>query len=56
MVASLQLKPIAGASSAAVVVQAVAGASSIVAKMAGIPLPIHSYPLQAMVTQPYKPF
>lgn len=37
------------------VVQAVAGASSIVAKMAGIRLPIHSYPLQAMVTQPYKP-
>ena len=37
------------------VVQAVAGSSSIVAKMAGIRLPIHSYPLQAMVTQPYKP-
>ena len=37
------------------VVQAVAGASSVVAKMAGIKLPIHSYPLQAMVTQPYKP-
>jgi len=37
------------------VVQAVAGASSIVADKAGIKLPIHSYPLQAMVTQPYKP-
>lgn len=37
------------------VVQAVAGASSIVADMANIKLPIHSYPLQAMVTQPYKP-
>jgi len=37
------------------VVQAVAGASSIVAAKAGIKLPIHSYPLQAMVTQPYKP-
>ncbi|MEO0367905.1 MAG: FAD-dependent oxidoreductase [Pseudomonadota bacterium] len=37
------------------VVQAVAGMSSVVAKMAGIKLPIHSYPLQAMVTQPYKP-
>lgn len=37
------------------VVQAVAGASSLVASMAGIKLPIHSYPLQAMVTQPYKP-
>ena len=37
------------------VVQAVAGASSIVARKARIKLPIHSYPLQAMVTQPYKP-
>lgn len=37
-----------------IVVQAVAGYSSVVAKMAGIELPIHSYPLQAMVTQPYK--
>lgn len=37
------------------VVQAVAGASSLVATMAGIRLPIHSFPLQAMVTQPYKP-
>ncbi|MGA8260126.1 MAG: FAD-dependent oxidoreductase [Arenicellales bacterium] len=38
------------------VVQAVAGSSSLVAGMAGIKLPIHTYPLQAMVTQPYKPF
>lgn len=37
------------------VVQAVAGLSSVVAAMAGFKLPIHSYPLQAMVTQPYKP-
>lgn len=37
------------------VVQAVAGLSSVVASMAGIELPIHTYPLQAMVTQPYKP-
>lgn len=37
------------------VVQAVAGSSSIVAAMAGIRLPIHTFPLQAMVTQPYKP-
>lgn len=36
-------------------VQAVAGMSSVVARMAGIRLPIHTYPLQAMVTQPYKP-
>lgn len=39
----------------AAVVQAVAGASSIVGRMAGLQLPIHSFPLQAMVTQPYKP-
>jgi sarcosine oxidase subunit beta len=38
------------------VVQAVAGSSSLVAKMAGIRLPIKTYPLQAMVTQPLKPF
>lgn len=38
------------------VVQAVAGASSVVASMAGIRLPIVTYPLQAMVTQPLKPF
>ena len=44
-----------GKISCGAVVQAVAGASSIVAKKAGIRLPIHSYPLQAMVTQPYKP-
>lgn len=38
------------------VVQAVAGASSEVAAMAGIKLPIVTYPLQALVTQPMKPF
>ena len=38
------------------VVQAVAGMSSVVAKMAGFRLPIRSFPLQAMVTQPVKPF
>jgi sarcosine oxidase subunit beta len=37
------------------VVQAVAGMSSVVAGLAGIKLPIHTFPLQAMVTQPYKP-
>ncbi len=37
------------------VIQAVAGSSSLVASMAGMRLPIHTYPLQAMVTQPYKP-
>ena len=39
-----------------VVVQAVAGHSSILAEMAGFRLPIVTYPLQAMVTQPVKPF
>ncbi len=38
------------------VIQAVAGMSSVVAAMAGIKLPIRSFPLQAMVTQPLKPF
>ncbi|NIM69101.1 MAG: FAD-dependent oxidoreductase [Xanthomonadales bacterium] len=37
------------------VVQAVAGMSSEVARLADIDLPIHTYPLQALVTQPYKP-
>ncbi|MEM7277808.1 MAG: FAD-dependent oxidoreductase [Pseudomonadota bacterium] len=37
------------------VVQAVAGMSTQLGQMAGISLPIHCYPLQAMVTQPYKP-
>lgn len=38
------------------VIQAVAGSSSLVARMAGIRLPIRTYPLQAMVTEPIKPF
>ncbi|WP_037586432.1 FAD-dependent oxidoreductase [Stenoxybacter acetivorans] len=37
-------------------VQAVAGMSSVLMRMAGIRAPIHTYPLQAMVTQPVKPF
>lgn len=37
-------------------VQAVAGHSSLVAAKAGFRMPIVSYPLQAMVTQPVKPF
>ncbi len=36
-------------------VQSVAGTSSVLGMKAGIRLPIHSYPLQAMVTQSYKP-
>lgn len=39
-----------------VVVQAVAGHSSLLAMKAGFRMPIISYPLQAMVTQPVKPF
>ena len=38
------------------VLQAVAGMSSVVAKMAGLELPIRSVPLQACVTEPVKPF
>jgi sarcosine oxidase subunit beta len=38
------------------VIQAVAGMSSVLAAMAGIELPIRSFPLQAMVTQPVKRF
>lgn len=38
------------------VVQAVAGHSSLLAEMAGFRLPIVTYPLQAMVSQPVKPF
>jgi len=46
----------AGSIHAGAVVQAVAGMSSVVAKMAGFRLPIRTYPLQAMVTQPLKSF
>jgi sarcosine oxidase subunit beta len=38
------------------VIQAVAGYSSVVGKMAGLRLPIRSLPLQACVSQPLKPF
>lgn len=37
-------------------IQAVAGHSSLLAAKAGFKMPITSYPLQAMVTQPVKPF
>ncbi|WP_286238104.1 FAD-dependent oxidoreductase [Neptuniibacter halophilus] len=37
-------------------IQAVAGHSSLLAAKAGFRMPIQSYPLQAMVTQPVKPF
>lgn len=38
------------------VLQAVGGMNGQVAELAGIRLPIRSFPLQAMVTQPLKPF
>ncbi len=38
------------------VIQAVAGMSTVVAKLAGLRLPIRSIPLQACVSQPLKPF
>jgi sarcosine oxidase subunit beta len=45
-----------GRIAAGAVVQAVAGYSSLLAKLAGFRLPIRTYPLQAMVTEPVKPF
>jgi len=45
-----------GPVSAGIVLQAVAGLSSVVAAMAGIKLPIRSIPLQACVSEPLKPF
>ena len=38
------------------VIQCVAGMSSVIAAMAGLKLPIRTFPLQAGVTQPLKPF
>ncbi|MFQ5984541.1 MAG: FAD-dependent oxidoreductase [Alphaproteobacteria bacterium] len=38
------------------VLQAVAGASSVVARMAGFKLPVRTIPLQACVSHPLKPF
>lgn len=40
---------------AAKVMQAVAGSSSVVARMAGLKLPIRTIPLQACVSEPVKP-
>jgi sarcosine oxidase, subunit beta len=42
--------------SAPIVIAAVAGWSSDVARMAGVELPIVTHPLQAFVTEPLKPF
>lgn len=41
---------------AGIVVNATAGWASMVAKLAGVTLPIVSHPLQACVTEPLKPF
>ena len=46
----------AGDVSAPVVVSAVAGWTSEIARMAGIRVPITTHPLQAFVTEPLKPF
>jgi sarcosine oxidase subunit beta len=45
----------AGRIAAGTVVSATAGYSSAVAALAGVRLPITSHPLQAFVTEPYKP-
>ena len=45
-----------GEIAAGTVVNATAGWASMVAKMAGVTLPIVSHPLQACVTEPLKPF
>lgn len=41
---------------AGAVLNVTAGWSSVVSKMAGVPLPIVTHPLQACVTEPLKPF
>jgi len=53
---SIELETNRGSITAGKVVQAVAGMSSEVARMAGIKLPIRSIPLQACVSEPLKPF
>ena len=45
----------AGRIAAGNIVSATAGYSSTVAAMAGVPLPISTHPLQALVTEPYRP-
>jgi sarcosine oxidase subunit beta len=45
-----------GTVAAGKILQAVAGMSSVTARMAGIKLPIRSIPLQACVSEPLKPF
>lgn len=45
-----------GEVAAGAVLNATAGWASTVSKMAGVPLPVVSHPLQACVTEPLKPF
>ncbi|MBW3604735.1 MAG: sarcosine oxidase subunit beta family protein [Actinobacteria bacterium] len=45
-----------GAISAPIVVNCTAGWSTLVSDMAGVRLPVSTYPLQAAVTEPVKPF
>jgi sarcosine oxidase subunit beta len=45
-----------GEVSARLVLQAVAGSSSLIAEMAGFKLPLRTVPLQACVSEPLKPF
>jgi sarcosine oxidase subunit beta len=53
---TVELQTNRGSVVAGKVVQAVAGMSSEVARMAGIKLPIRTVPLQACVSEPLKPF
>jgi sarcosine oxidase, subunit beta len=45
-----------GPVSAPVVVNATAGWSSLISDMAGVEMPVHTFPLQAAVTEPVQPF
>lgn len=45
-----------GAVSAPIVINATAGWATLVADMAGVRLPVQTFPLQAAVTEPVKPF
>lgn len=51
-----EIKTNRGTIAAGQVLQAVGGLNGQVAELAGIKLPIRCFPLQAMVTQPLKPF
>ncbi len=53
--AAVGIETSGGFVAAGTVVSAVAGYSSLVAAFAGVKLPITSHPLQAFVTEPYKP-